>query len=161
MGMKVMTESLNPLPMNWQFKEKTTTFQRKLLLDYCGFYSVQQENCCCICDDKFKTTEGDLPQSVRSKVRFLSNDNRVILEMLIKSTISDHNSQGTSECSVLFDIYVDKNLATKVMDGVEFIESEADLLKSFGIWEEACSSQIFSLISEYTAMCTTEMDSDY
>ena len=125
--MKVMTESLNPLPMNWQFKEKTTTFQRKLLLDYFGFSSVQQENCCCIWDDKFKTTEGDLPQSVRSKVRFLSNDNRVILEMLIKSTISDHNSQGTSECSVLFDIYVDKNLATKVMDGVEFIESEADL----------------------------------
>ena len=158
--MKVMTESLNPLSMNWQFKEKTTTFQRKLLLDYFGFSSVQQENCCCICDDKIKTTEEDLPQSVRSKVRFLSNDNRVILEMLIKSTISDHNSQGTSECSVLFDIYVDKNLATKVMDGVEFIKSEADLLKSFGIWEQACSSQNFSLISEYTAMCTTEMDSD-
>ena len=46
------------------------------------------------------------------------------------------------------------------MDGVEFIKSEADLLKSFGIWEKACSSQKFSLIFEYTAMCTTEMDSD-
>ena len=136
------------------------TCQRKLLLDYFGFSSVQQENCCCICDDKFKTTEEDLPQSVRSKVRFLSNDNRVILERLIKSTISDHNFQGTSECSMLFDISVDKNLATKVMERVEFIESQADLLKSFGTWDEACSSQIFSLISEYTAMCTTEMDSD-
>ena len=30
MGMKVMRESSNPLSMNWQFKEKTTTFQRKL-----------------------------------------------------------------------------------------------------------------------------------
>ena len=55
---------------------------------------------------------------------------------------------------------VDKNLATKVMKGVEFIELEADLLKLFGIWDEACSSQIFSLISEHTAMCTTEIDSN-
>ena len=70
------------------------TCQRKLLLDYFGFSSGQQENCCCICDDKFKTTEEDLPQSVRSKVSFVSNDNRVILERLIKSKISDYNSQG-------------------------------------------------------------------
>lgn len=45
------------------------------------------------------------------------------------------------------------------MEGVEFIESEVDLLKSFGIWEEACSL-IFSLISEYTDICTTEINSD-
>ena len=87
------------------------TCQGKLLLDYFGFSRVQQENCCCICDDKFKTTEEDLPQSVRSKVRFLSNENRVILERLIKSTVSDHYPQGTSECSMLFDTFVDKNLA--------------------------------------------------
>ena len=31
------------------------------------------------------------------------------------------------------------------MEGVEFIASEADLLKSFGIWDETCS-QIFSFI---------------
>lgn len=136
------------------------TCQRKLLLDYFGFSSVQQENCCCICDDKFKTTEEDLPQAIRSKVRFLSNDNRVILERLIKSAISDHESKVASECSTLFDISVDKNLAAKVVEGVEFIESEADLLKSFGIWDETCSSQIFSLISAHTVMCTTEMDSD-
>ena len=61
---------------------------------------------------------------------------------------------------MLFDISVDKNLATKVMERVEFIESEADLLKSFGTWDEACSSQNFPLVSEHTTMCTTEMDSD-
>ena len=61
---------------------------------------------------------------------------------------------------MLFDISVDKNLPAKVIEGVEFIASEADLLKSFGIWDEACSSEIFSPISEHTAVCTTEMDSD-
>ena len=136
------------------------TCQRKLLLDYFGFSSVQQENCCCICDGTFKTTQEDLPQAIRGKVRFLSNSNHVILERLIKSAISDHESQLTSECSMLFDISVDKNLAAKVMERVEFIESEADLLKSFGIWDETCSSRIFSLICEHTAMCLTEMDSD-
>jgi len=116
-------------------------------------------NCCCICDEKFKTTEEDLPQAIKSRVRFLSDNNRAILEMSIKRAISDHPSQATSECSILFDISVDKNLAAKVMEEVEFIESEADLLKLFGIWDETCSSQIFSLISEHTTMCTTEMDS--
>ena len=135
------------------------TCQRKLLLDYFGFSSVQQENCCCICDEKFKTTEEDLPQAIRSKVRFISDNNRAILERLIKSAISDQELQATSECLMLFDISVDKNLATKVMEGVEFIKSEADLLKLFGIWDEACSSQISSLISEHTTMCTTEIDS--
>ncbi|XP_068752409.1 ATP-dependent DNA helicase RecQ-like [Montipora capricornis] len=136
------------------------TCQRKLLLDYFGFSSVQQKGCCCICDGKFKRTEEDLPQAIRNKVRFLPNSNRAILERLIKGAISDHESQATSEGSMLFDISVDKDLAAKVMEGVEFVASEADLLKSFGIWDETCSSQIFSLISEHTAICTTETDSD-
>ena len=136
------------------------TCQRKLLLDYFGFSNVEQDNCCCICDGKLSTTEEDLPQAIRSKVRFLPSNNRAILERLIKSAISDHESQAMSERSMLFDISVDENLPAKVMEGVEFIASEADLLKSFGIWDEACSSEIFSLTSEHTAMCTTEMDSN-
>jgi len=37
--------------------------------------------------------------------------------MLIKRAISDHNSQAKSECSMLFDISIDKNLAAKDMEG--------------------------------------------
>ena len=33
------------------------------------------------------------------------------------------------------------------MEGIEFIETVADLLGTYGIWDEICSSQIFSLIS--------------
>ncbi|XP_068691597.1 recQ-like DNA helicase BLM [Montipora foliosa] len=136
------------------------TCQWKLLLDYFGFSSVQQKGCCCICDGKFKRTEEDLPQAIRNKVRLLPNSNRAILERLVKSAISDHVSQATSEGSMLFDISLDKDLAAKVMEGVEFVASEVDLLKSFGIWDGTCSSQIFSLISEHTTICTTETDSD-
>ena len=109
------------------------TCQRILLLNYFGFSSVQQEKCCYVCNGKFKTTEEDLPQAITSKVRILPNNNHGILEMLIKSAISDHESQVTSEGSMLFGISVDKKLAAKVIEGVEFIVSEADLLKSFGI----------------------------
>ena len=61
---------------------------------------------------------------------------------------------------MLFDMSVDKNVAAKVIEGAEFIESERDLLIHFGIWNEACSSKIFSLICEYTSLCTSVMNSD-
>ena len=40
-----------------------------------------------------------------------------------------------------------KDLADKVMEGIEFIETAADLLGTYGIWDEICSSQTFSLTS--------------
>lgn len=39
---------------------------------------------------------------------------------------------------MLFDIFVDKDLVVKVMEGVEFVVLEVDLLKLFGIWDEIC-----------------------
>ena len=33
------------------------------------------------------------------------------------------------------------------MEGIEFIETAADLLGTYGIWDEICSSQTFSSIS--------------
>ena len=119
---------------------------RKQLLEYFGFSSVQQDKCCCICDGKNKQTGEDLPQTARNQVRSLSNDNRIILERSIKSVIAEHESPATSDCIMLFDISVDKNVAAKVIEGVEFIESERDLLINISIWDEACSSKIFSLI---------------
>ena len=123
------------------------TCLRKLLLDYFGFSSVQQDNCCCICDGKYKTNVEDLPY-VTNKVRCLADNNHVILEGLIKTAISDQESQATSDCPMSFDIPADNNLTEKIMEGVEYVETEKDLLRNFGIWNEACSSKIFSLICE-------------
>ena len=131
----------------------------KLLLDYFGFSSVQQDNCCCICDGKYKTNVEDLPY-VTNKVRFLADNNHVILEGLIKTAISDQESQAASDCPMSFDIPVDNNLTEKIMEGVEYVETEKDLLRNFGIWNEACSSKIFSLICEHTSMLGSEMNSD-
>ena len=132
---------------------------RKQLIEYFGFSSVQQDKCCCICDGRNQQTGEDLPQTGKNKVRSLSNDNRIILERSIKSVIAEQESPATSGCT-MFDFSVNKNVAAKVIEGVEFIESERDLLINFGIWEEACSSKIFSLICKHTSLCTTVMNSD-
>ena len=36
------------------------------------------------------------------------------------------------------------DLVEKIMAGIEFIETESDLLETYGIWNERCSSKIFS-----------------
>lgn len=38
------------------------------------------------------------------------------------------------------------------MEGVEYIESESDPLDTYGIWDETCSSNIFSYISKYAPL---------
>lgn len=61
---------------------------------------------------------------------------------------------------MLFNISVDDNLAEKIVEGVEYVETEKDLLKTFGIWDEASFSKIFPLICKHTSMSGTEVNSD-
>ena len=58
-----------------------------------------------------KQSGEDLPQTARNKIRSLPKDNRIILERSIKSVIAEHESPATSDCSMLFDITVDKAVA--------------------------------------------------
>ena len=88
---------------------------RKQLLEYFGFSSVQQDKCCCICDEKNTKIGVNLPQILRNKVRSTPNDNCIILERSIKSIIAEHGSPATLDCSMLFDISGDKNATSKVI----------------------------------------------
>ena len=90
----------------------------------------------------------------------LPNNNSVILERLIRNAISAQESQAASESSMLYNISVDNDLVANVMEGVEYIESETDLLRTFDIWDKICSSQILSLICVHTTLCRTVMNSD-
>ena len=96
----------------------------------------------------------------KSKVRLLPNNNSVIFERLIRSAISAQESQAASESSMLYEISVDNDLVAKVMEGVEYTESETDFLRTFGIWDEICTSQIFLLICKHTTLCRAVMNSD-
>ena len=82
----------------------------------------------------------------------IPTENRIHLEELIKEIV--HSTQETSQCFSMIDVpVVDINdMVENIMDGIEYISSESDLLNKHGIWDEACSSQIFSVVYELTIL---------
>lgn len=120
---------------------------RKIILEYFGFKLVKQNNCCTICDKDSESTENVL-SSTNKKVRELPTENRIHLKSC---------TQETSQCFSMIDVpVVDINdMVENIMDGIEYISSESDLLNKHGIWDEACSSQIFSVVCELTILKRT------
>ena len=57
---------------------------------------------------------------------------------------------------MLFSFSNENNLLQKIMEGIEYIEKESDLLNTFGIWDETCSSKIFSFITQYAPLIQGE-----
>lgn len=51
-----------------------------------------------------------------------------------------------------FTSEIDMNVADKIVDGVEYIATESDLLESYGVWDETCSSRIFSVITTHAPL---------
>lgn len=59
------------------------TCLRKLILEYLGFSCVNQQRCCCICDETFSKVAVRVLKSVQPKARELPNGNKSILKELI------------------------------------------------------------------------------
>ena len=89
---------------------------------------------------------------IRNKVRLLPNNNKIMLEELISNELYHEIDHNISDSLMLFSHPVQQlqvhDLVEKIMAGIEFIETESDLLETYGIWNEQCSSKIF-FISDY------------
>ena len=122
---------------------------RNLILKYLGSSCVTQERCCCICDGTYSNAAGNLQRPVKPRVRALPSDKKTLLQACILSQLEKLDDSIKAKEIRLFDCRSpnNKDLADKIMEGIEFIETAADLLDTYGIWDEICSSQIFSLIS--------------
>ena len=120
---------------------------RQQLLEYFGFSITKQSKCCSVCDVECGNAVGIINKA--KKVRRLLDDDTV-LKSLINMALSDYQTESTSDCSLLHSMSIDSDLADNIVKQVEYIETESDLLNSFGIWDEVCSSKIFALISEHT-----------
>ena len=131
--------------------QTTDTCLRKIILEYFGFKLVEQNNCCSICDKNIKRTE-HVPLSFEKKFRELPPENWIPLKESIEAILL--SSQERSHHFFMIDIpVVDiSSMTTNIMDGIEHITCESDLLNKYGIWDEACSSQIFSILSELTIL---------
>ena len=129
---------------------------RTLILKYLGFSSVTQERCCCVCDGQCNMSVSSAPKVMKTKVREVPANNKPVLEGLISSEITYFEALNNLTGLMLFTYKSESNLAQKSMEGIEFIKTEPDLLDTFGIWDETCSSKIFSLITHYAPLIQVE-----
>ena len=120
---------------------------RQQLLEYFGFSITKQSKCCSVCDVECGNAVGIINKA--KKVRRLLDDDTV-LKSLINMALSNYQTESTSDCSLLHSMSIDSDLADNIVKQVEYIETESDLLNSFGVWDEVGSSKIFALISEHT-----------
>ena len=124
---------------------------RQQILQYLGFSKVTQEKCCSICEGLSGKVFSDVneDQKPTKKFRMLAITNRAILEEKIYCEVLNKN-QVKSEMFSIPSIEVD--VVDKMMEGIEYIETESDLLLTYGIWDEDISSKIFGLISTYAPL---------
>ena len=121
---------------------------RKQLLNYFGFTTPKQDNCCSVCNEEFTNT---VVSSEVPKVRWLKGDGTVLVGM-INSVLSNYQHEEKSECLLFPSMLIDEHLADRIVMQIEYIERDSDLLNNFGIWDEECSSKIFSIINEHTCL---------
>ena len=129
---------------------------RTLILQYLGFPCATQERCCSICDGKCNDAVEKVPETVEPRVRVLPADNKTVLEELTHSVLVDFEAKPDSTGMMLLCFSNQENLLQRIMKGIEFIRTESDLLDTYGIWDETCSSKIFSFISQYAPLIQCE-----
>jgi len=93
-------------------------------------------------------------------VRTLPTDNKTVLEELNFSELNEFETPTNFTGATLFSFTCEKNLLQKIMEGVEFIETESDLLDTYAIWDETCSSKIFFFITKYAPLVELGNTSD-
>ena len=109
---------------------------------------MTQERCCCICDGTYSNVAGNLQRPVKPRVRAVPKE-KTLLQACILSELEKLDESIKAKEIRLFDSRSqdNKDLAKKIIEGIEFTETAADLLGTFGIRDEICSSQLWSLIS--------------
>ncbi len=119
---------------------------RKIILNYFGFESIQQKECCVICNGS--SAVSSIKQTIPQRVRNLSDDCVELFYKEAKTIVDMCNAEHIGniiDCNT-----VDSDMLVKqILDGISLIESERDLLQNYGIWNENCSGALFELISTY------------
>ena len=128
----------------------TDTCLRKQLLEYFRFRVAEQSNCCSVCDGGCAIiTKQDVKRVVSRVV-----NSGIDLKSLIENALAKYEHEVSSlDCSLFNCMLINKDLADSIVKKVEYIETELDLLNDFGIWDEVCSSKVFSVISKNTMLC--------
>ena len=84
------------------------------------------------------------------------------LKSLFENALAEYEHEISSlDCSLFNRMLINKDLADSIVKKVEHIETELDLLNDFGIWDELCSSEVFSVISKHHVMCKNLLEASH
>ena len=123
-------------PMKEYCKSQTTCLP-KLILEYLRFPGVTQERCCCVCDARCTNVVNNVPSKVTRKGRAVPNENKAVLEELIFSVeLNEFEAYTSLPGEMLFSFSHEKDVLQKIMEGIDYIETEPDLLDDYKIWNE-------------------------
>ena len=84
--------------------------------------------------------------------RALPTENKAVLEELIFTELNEFEAHTSLPGEMLFSFSHEQNVLQKIMEGIDYIETESDLLDDYKIWNETCSAKIFSFISKYAPL---------
>ena len=135
-----------------EYCKNSTECQRKLLMDYFGFYvHLSQPRCCCICDKSFGQKESDC--DAKGTVRIVNTESYLALSNELLRYAKDEDSKIGDDCNDVFAQSPNILLPVvhDILNNIEHIYCEKDLLLDFGIWDEFHSSNIFSIICKYSS----------
>ena len=100
-------------------------------------------------EHNYNNVAGNLQRSGKPRVSALPSERKTLLKACILSQLEKLDESIKAKETRLFDCRSpdNKDLVEKMIEGNEFVETAADLLGTYSIWDEICSSQILSLIS--------------
>ena len=121
---------------------------RKILLNYFGFESVKQEECCVICNGSL--VKSTIAHNTPGKVRDIPDEYVELFYEEAKTIVETYRYDvGHSGGLINYGNADSGDLVERIVEGICFIESERDLLHNYNIWDEHCSKALFQLITKY------------
>ena len=120
----------------------------KILLNYFGFETVNQEECCVICNGSL--VESTITHNIPGKVRVIPDECIELFYEEAKTIVETYRYDvGHSAGLINYGNANSGDVAERIVDGICFIESERDLLHNYNIWDEHCSKALFKLITKH------------
>ena len=106
---------------------------RNLILKYLGSSCVTQERCFCICDGTYNNVAGNLQRPGKPRARALPSERKTLLKACILSQLEKLDESIKAKETRVFDCRSpdNKDLVEKMIEGIEFIETVADLLGTY------------------------------
>lgn len=124
----------------------------KYLMNYFGFQIKTQSRCCCNCSLEEISKENVNDLKVKNNNSFTHADNELYEELLM---LCNHNYESTGPSFVPFKFVFNANIVEDIINNLSEVNSEKDLLQTFGVWDENICANIYNVICKHRNLKAT------